>query len=67
MANFANTSAGFVAAETWAKAKIVDETWVNAHAGRDKDGNVICRFQRFMSATNPDYGAWTESRDDAAT
>lgn len=67
MANFADTAAGFVAAETWAKAKIVDHTWVNAHAAKDKDGHVIVRFQRPMSPTHPDYGAWTTSRDDAAT
>lgn len=70
MANFANSAAGRVAAETWAKAKIVDKTWVNAHVAIDKSGNTICRFQRYMaptSATTKQYGAWTESRDDAAT
>lgn len=67
MANFAATAAGRVAAEDWAKAKIADKTWVNAHMGVDKDGNTVCRFQRPMSPTNPDYGAWVESRDDAAT
>lgn len=67
MANFANTAVGRTAAETWAKAKIVDGTWVNAHMAIDKDGNTICRFQRFMSPTNDDYGAWVTSRDDAAT
>lgn len=67
MANFANTEAGRIAAEDWAKAKIADKTWVNAHQAIDKAGNTICRFQRFMSATNPGYGEWVESRADDAT
>ena len=67
MANFANTAAGRVTAEVWAKAKIVDKTWVNAHVAVDSSGNTIVRFQRFMSATNPGYGDWVTSRDDAAT
>lgn len=65
MANFANTAAGRTTAEDWAKAKIVDKTWVNAHMGVDKDGNTVCRFQRFMDTTGK--GEWVESRDTAAT
>ena len=70
MANFANTAAGRIAAEDWAKAKIADGTWVNAHMAVSIAGNTICRFQRFMaptSATTKEYGAWTESRADNAT
>lgn len=70
MGNFENDAAGRILAEEWAKAKIADGTWVNAHMAVDKDGNTITRFQRFMaptSATTKEYGAWTESRADDAT
>lgn len=70
MANYANTEAGRIVAETWARAKIADKTWVNAHVGVDKDGNTIVRFQRPMaptSATTKGHGAWVESRADDAT
>lgn len=61
MANFAT----FAAAEARAVDKMSDGTWVQAHAAHDKSGDPIVRFQRFMSPTNPDYGAWVETRDDA--
>lgn len=68
MANFANTAAGRILSEEWAKAKIADGTWINAYgAVMDLSGNTICRFQRPMSPTHPDYGAWVESRADDAT
>ena len=70
MANFDNDAAGRILAEEWAKAKIADGTWTNAHMGVDKDGNTICRFQRPASpssATTKEYGGWTESRADDAT
>jgi len=70
MANFADTAAGRIAAEEWAKAKIADHTWTNAHMAVNMAGNTICRFQRPASpssATTKEYGGWTESRDDAAT
>lgn len=57
--------ADFEACETRAKAKIVDHTWVNAHAARTAGGTLCVRVQRFMSPTHPDYGAWTEITDDA--
>ena len=66
MADFADTGAGRITAEEWATAKIADGTWVNAHVAINDAAHTICRFQRFMSATNPDYGSWTEDRDDAA-
>jgi hypothetical protein len=68
MANFPDTLAGFATAEARAYAKVKDKTWVNAHAARDKSGHVIIRFQRFMSSASAaakQYGAWTETRDDA--
>lgn len=65
MANFDNDAAGRVTAETLCKTRIAAGTWVNGHMAIDKSGNTIVRFQRFMSPTNPDYGAWVESRDDA--
>jgi hypothetical protein len=70
IANFANTEAGRIVAETWARAKVADKTWVEAHMTVNKDGNVVVRFIRPMaptSATTKGYGAWTESRADDAT
>ena len=69
MANFANTDAGRILAEEWAKAKIADHTWTNAHMAISKDGNTICRFQRPASpssATTKEYGGWVEDRADDA-
>ena len=67
MANYGNTDAGRDTAEAWGLAKIADKTWVNSHVATDIDGNIICRFQRVLSPTHPDYGEWVESRSDAAT
>lgn len=56
------------AAEAWAKAKMVDKTWIVAHNGRLGISGAPCvRFQRPMSPTNPAYGAWVESTADNAT
>ncbi len=57
--------ATFAAAETRAYAKVVDHTWINAHACRQVDGTIAVRVQRPMSASHPAYGAWTEISDDA--
>lgn len=55
----------FAAAEARAVAKVADGTWINAHACRATTGGKFAvRVQRKMSATNPDYGAWTEITDD---
>lgn len=67
MANFANTDAGRSQAEALVKTRMASKTWVNGHECQDKNGNVQVRFQRFMSSTNDDYGAWVESRDTAAS
>lgn len=56
--------ATMVAAETRAKAKVADGTWVNAHSCKLKDGTIAVRVQRFMSPDNPNYGAWVEITDD---
>lgn len=61
MAAFATDAA----AETRAYAARAAGTWINAHAGRGVTGTILVRVQRPMSATNPDYGAWTEITDDA--
>ena len=63
MAAFAN----FEEAETRAKAKVADKTWVNAHAAVTATGTICVRVQRFMSPTHPDYGAWTEISDGATS
>jgi hypothetical protein len=53
------------AAEVRAVAKVADKTWVNAHSQRGVTGTIGVRVQRFMSPTNPGYGAWVEITDDA--
>ena len=65
MANFADTAAGRVLAEDLVKTRMAAGTWVVGHMGVNDAGNTVVRFQRPMSATNADYGAWVESRDDA--
>ena len=67
MANYADSEAGRVTAEDWAKAKVADGTWLVAHRSLTITGNVAVRFLRPISAANPEYGGWNESRDDAAT
>jgi len=57
--------ATFAAAEARAVAKVADKTWVNAHAQRTQAGTLAVRVQRFLSPTNPDYGAWVDITDDA--
>lgn len=57
--------ATFAACESRAYAKVLDGTWINAHAARKVDGTLCVRVQRKMSPTNPDYGAWVEITDDA--
>jgi len=57
--------ATFAAAETRAKAKVADGTWINAHAARQVDGTLCVRVQRKMSPTAVDAGAWVEITDDA--
>lgn len=59
--------ATMAAAEARAVAKVADKTWVNAHSQRGNTGTIGVRVQRFMSATNPGYGAWVEITDDATT
>ena len=66
MANFADTQAGFITAEALCTTRMTSKAWLQGHAAINQAGNTIVRFQRPMSATNPGYGAWTESRDDAA-
>ena len=57
--------ATLAAAEARAKAKVADGTWVNAHSQKTFSGTIAVRVQRFMSPTNPDYGAWVDITDDA--
>lgn len=67
MANFPDTEAGRVAAEDLVKTRMAAGTWIEGHMAVDADAHTIVRFIRPMSPTNPDYGAWVTSRDDAAT
>lgn len=62
MAAFATTEA----AETRAKAKMADNTWIVAHAQRTGAGAIAVRVQQKMSAAAPTVGAWTDLTDDAA-
>jgi len=60
--------ATFTAAEQRAYAKVLDKTWVNAHAARAVDGTLAVRVQRFMSSVSDltrAAGAWVEITDDA--
>ena len=59
--------ATFAAAEARAVAKVVDLTWINAHACRTYAGTLAVRVQRRMSSSNPAYGGWVEITDDATT
>ncbi len=52
-------------AEARCRSQITAKVWVNAHAGRNVSGQIIARFQRYMSPTNPGHGAWIETIDDA--
>lgn len=55
----------FALAETRAKAKVADGTWINAHAQRIAAGTLAVRVQRKMSATHPAYGGWVDITDNA--
>ena len=59
--------ATFTACEQRVVEKVGDQTWVNAFAQRGVTGTLGVRVQRFMSPTNPAYGAWVEITDDATT
>lgn len=52
-------------AETRCRSQITAKTWVNAHAARNMSGQIICRFQRYMSPSSPGNGAWIETADDS--
>ena len=60
--------ANMPAAETRAKAKVADGTWINAHSQRSQTGTIGVRVQRKMNAagnTDPTTGAWVVIEDDA--
>lgn len=64
MADFAT----FALAETRAKAKVADGTWINAHAARATTGGKFCvRVQRKMVPGNAGNGGWVEITDDATS
>lgn len=56
--------ASFAACETRAYAKVLDGTWINAHAARQVDGTLAVRVQRKMTSALT-QGAWVEITDDA--
>lgn len=62
MANFSS----FAAAEIRAYAKVLDKTWINAHAARQKDGTLCVRVQRKMTSALTE-GGWVEITDNATT
>lgn len=50
-----------------AKGPYGDQTWVNAFSGYANMTATPCvTVQRYMSPTNPAYGAWVELTDDGA-
>lgn len=60
--------ATFAAAEARAVLKMGDGTWVVAHPEvLNMTNSPAVRFQRYLSPTHPDYGAWVETTDDSAT
>lgn len=58
--------ATLAAAETRAYAKVLDKTWINAHACRQKDGTLAVRVQRKMTSALTE-GAWIEITQDNQT
>ena len=63
MASFTTMSA----CETRCKAQMVAKVWVVAHAARNTTGQIIARFQRYMSPSAPGNGAWIETTDDSVS
>jgi hypothetical protein len=61
MSSFATLSA----AEARCKSQMAANVWVVAHAARNQSGAIIARFQRYMSPTQRDAGAWIETTDDS--
>ncbi len=61
MASFATLTA----AENRCTAQIAAKVWVNAHSARNQSGQIIARFQRYMSPSAPGNGAWIETTDDS--
>ena len=62
--------ATFTACETRAYAKVLDKTWVTAHAARTFGGTLCVRVKRYMSSANDatrSAGAYVEITDDATT
>ena len=47
------------------KAQMAANVWVVAHSARNVNGQIVARFQRFMSPSAPGNGAWIESTDDS--
>ena len=62
MAAFATVAA----AETRAYAKVLDKTWINAHACRQPNGTIAVRVQRKMAAGSAN-GGWVEITQDNQT
>ena len=58
------TFSTMASAEARCKAQMVAKVWVVAHSAKDFNGQIICRFQRYMSPAHPDYGAWIETNQD---
>lgn len=54
----------FAAAEIRAVAKVLDKTWINAHAQEVSSGVWGVRVQRKMAAGNGE-GGWVSITDDA--
>lgn len=57
--------ATFAAAETRAYAKVLDKTWIDAHAARTATGTLCVRVKRKLNNSQPAYGGWQEITDDA--
>jgi hypothetical protein len=53
-------------AETLVKTRVANGQWLPGAHSCAIDGAPGVRFQRFMSASEPDNGAWIESTEDDA-
>lgn len=59
------TFASMTACETRCKAQMAAKVWVVAHAARNIIGQIVARFQRYMSPSAQGAGAWIETQDDS--
>lgn len=60
MANFTSLSQVDARIRTLMATKV----WVVGHSARNRLGQIIARFIRYMKPSAPDAGGWVETQDD---